>query len=74
MLNIFGKWYHNNMVDFRNKSRVVTTKAAINIDPGLPVGRYVFQLTTIDEAGNKSKPTRIRIEISNRFRSRLNVN
>ncbi len=51
------------MVDFRRRKRVGSRDASIKVDPGLPVGRYTFQLTAFDEAGNKSKPARIRVEI-----------
>jgi len=55
------------MVDFRSTRRVETAKAAIKVDAGLPVGNYVFQLTVIDENGNKSKPARVNLKITRRF-------
>ena len=65
--SIYGKSCRNNMVDFRDKKRVETRKAALNVDAGLPVGRYVFQLTVVDEAGNSSAAARIKVEVFNRF-------
>ena len=55
------------MVDFRSTRRVKTTGAKTKVDAGLPVGKYVFQLTVIDEHGNKSKPAQINLEIVRRF-------
>ncbi len=55
------------MVDFRDNKRVETKDASIRVDPGLPVGRYVFQLTAFDEDGNASKPARINVEIVDRL-------
>ena len=55
------------MVDFRNLKRVETTKAVIKVDAGLPAGKYIFQLTVIDEHGNKSKPARVNLNITRRF-------
>ncbi len=51
------------MVDFRKSKRVTTPKPFIKVNAGLPAGRYIFQLTVVDGAGNKSKPARIKIEI-----------
>lgn len=67
LASIYGKLYRNNMVDFRDKKRIETRGAVLNVDAGLPVGRYVFQLTVVDKAGNSSVPTRIKVEIFNRF-------
>ncbi len=55
------------MVDFRDLKRVETTEAAIKVDAGLPAGKYVFQLTVIDEHGNKSNPARVNLKITRRF-------
>ncbi|NNE64859.1 MAG: hypothetical protein HKN34_12300 [Gammaproteobacteria bacterium] len=55
------------MVDFRDKKRVATRDASIRVDPGLPAGRYVFQLTAVDAAGTRSKPARIRVEVVDRL-------
>lgn len=55
------------MVDFRDKKRVETTTAVINVDPGLSVGKYLLQLTVIDEAGNKSRAAAINLEIFKLF-------
>jgi hypothetical protein len=55
------------MVDFRNKSRVVTGEPVIKVDADLPEGNYICQLTVVDKMGNKSKPARIRMKIHRRF-------
>ncbi len=55
------------MVDFRDKKRVETTKAVINVDAGLPVGNYLLQLTVIDKAGNRSKPAGFRLTVFKPF-------
>jgi hypothetical protein len=55
------------MVDFRDKKRLETTKAVINVDPGLPVGKYLLRLTVVDEAGNKSRAAGINLEIFKPF-------
>lgn len=62
-----GKSCPSEMVDFRSISSVETSQAAIKVDAGLPVGKYIFQLTVIDERGNKSKPVRMKLEITRRF-------
>ena len=51
------------MVDFTRTRRVETTESTIKVDPGLKEGRYVFQLTVIDQDGNESDPARIQVEI-----------
>lgn len=55
------------MVDFRDKKRVETTKAVIDVDAGLPVGNYLLRLTVVDKAGNRSRPAGIRLAVFNRF-------
>ncbi len=55
------------MVNFRDVKRVETKDASIVVDAGLPAGRYVFQLTVIDEVGNQSKLARINVEIVRRL-------
>ena len=51
------------MVDFTRTKRVETEEPAIKVDAGLKEGRYVFQLTVIDQDGNKSRPAQIKVEI-----------
>ena len=51
------------MVDFTRTKRVETEEPAIKVDPGLKEGRYVFQLTVIDQDGNKSRPAQIKVEV-----------
>jgi hypothetical protein len=51
------------MVDFTRTKRVETEEPAIKVDPGLKEGHYVFQLTVIDQDGNKSRPAQIKVEI-----------
>lgn len=51
------------MVDFNRIKRVETTVPQIKVDAGLPVGNYVFQLTVLDQAGNKSIPVRVNLEV-----------
>lgn len=67
LANISGKSCRNKMVDFRDKKRVESTKAVINVDAGLPVGKYLLQLTVVDEAGNRSRPAGIRLEVFKPF-------
>lgn len=55
------------MVDFRDLKHIETTEAVIKVDARLPVGKYVFQLTVIDEHGNKSNPARVNLKITRRF-------
>lgn len=51
------------MVDFRDKKRFETTKSAIQVDPGLPEGKYLFQLTVVDDQGNRSQPAKLSLQI-----------
>jgi len=51
------------MVDFTRTKRIETREPAIKVDPGLKEGRYVFQLTVIDQDGNESRPARIQVEV-----------
>jgi hypothetical protein len=51
------------MVDFTRTRGIVTTESVINVEPGLKEGRYVLQLTVVDQDGNESTPARIQVEI-----------
>ena len=51
------------MVDFRDKKRFETKLPELQVDVGLPAGRYAFQLTVVDSNGNKSKPMRLNVEV-----------
>ena len=51
------------MADFTRTKRVETEEPEIRVDPGLKEGRYVFQLTVIDQDGNTSSPAQIKVEI-----------
>ena len=51
------------MVDFTRTKRVESEEPTIKVDPGLKEGRYVFQLTVIDQGGNKSRPAQITVEV-----------
>ena len=51
------------MVDFTRTQRIQTDEPQVKVDAGLKEGRYVFQLTVIDRAGNSSKPARINVEV-----------
>lgn len=51
------------MPDFSNTKRVETRDPLISVDPGMPVGRYIFQLTVTDQQGNVSKPAKLGVEI-----------
>ncbi len=51
------------MVDFTRTIRVETEEPVIKVDPGLKEGRYVFQLTVIDQDGNKSRPAQITVVV-----------
>ena len=63
LLNIFGKSCSNKMADFITNKRIETVESFIAIDAGLPVGRYIFQLTVVDSNGNISKPSQIQVQI-----------
>jgi hypothetical protein len=55
------------MADFRNTRRFKTDEAQIGVDAGLPVGRYVFLLTVVDNDGNSSKPVKLNLEVVRRL-------
>lgn len=65
--SLSGKSCRNKMVDFRDKKRVESIDAMINVDAGLPAGNYLIQLTVVDEAGNRSKPAGISLEVFKPF-------
>jgi hypothetical protein len=54
------------MVDFRDRKSVTTRNAILRVDPGLPAGSYLFELTVVDGDGNRSKPMRLNVEIVER--------
>jgi hypothetical protein len=54
------------MPDFRTTKRLETRDPQIKVDPGLPVGRYIFQLTVTDQQGNVSRPAKLGVEIVER--------
>jgi hypothetical protein len=54
------------MVDFRDKQRFETKVPVLQVDAGLPAGRYAFQLTVVDSNGNTSKPMRLNVEVITR--------
>jgi hypothetical protein len=56
------------MVDFRDKKRFETKLPLLQVDAGLPAGRYAFQLTVVDSNGNTSKPMRLNVEVVARGR------
>jgi hypothetical protein len=51
------------MPDFSTTKRLETRDPRVSVDPGLPVGRYIFQLTVTDQQGNVSKPAKLGVEI-----------
>lgn len=51
------------MVDFTRTKHVETEEPVIKVDPGLKEGRYVFQLTVIDQDGNMSRPAQITVVV-----------
>lgn len=51
------------MVDFRRSKSFTTDHSSLPVDPGLPVGTYVFRLVVSDAQGNLSQPARIRISV-----------
>ena len=51
------------MADFRDQQKFETREPFIKVDPGLPVGRYRFQLTVVDNDGNRSKAALLNVEI-----------
>ena len=51
------------MVDFRDKKRFETKASLLKVDAGLPAGLYAFQLTVVDNNGNRSKPMRLNVEV-----------
>lgn len=63
MPGISGSLYPSSMADFRHGKVFETTEALLRVDAGLPVGRYVFQLTVIDRDGNQSKPAKLDLEV-----------
>lgn len=60
------------MADFVDKKTVVTRKPQIVVEPGLPPGDYVFEMTAVTVEGVELKPLRIKvaIETSELFRER----
>ncbi len=51
------------MANFVTSSRFETRDSSLSVDGGLPVGDHIFQLTVIDESGNKSKPAQMTVKI-----------
>jgi len=51
------------MANFLNKKRFKTKKSTISVAAGLPAGKYIFQLTVIDNDGNISQPAQLKVEI-----------
>jgi len=51
------------MVDFTRNRRVKSSQSSIRVDPGLKLGSYLFQLTVVDEDGNRSQPAKIRVDV-----------
>ena len=52
------------MVDFTVKKSARTRTPQVIVDAGQAIGTHVFQLTVIDASGNRSKPARIKIEVT----------
>ena len=42
---------------------LTSASALLEIDPGLPPGRYVFQLAVTDDRGRRSEPTTFTVTI-----------
>jgi hypothetical protein len=51
------------MADFRDQKKFETRESFIQVDAGLPVGRYLFLLTVVDDQGNSSQPAKLNVEI-----------
>ena len=51
------------MTAFRPNVPVLTASPRVKVDAGLAVGAHTFQLVAIDDAGNRSKPARLVVEI-----------
>jgi hypothetical protein len=44
-----------------------TKEPTLFIDPGLPVGDYVFQLTVMDQSRNQSRPVQLTVRVIQRI-------
>jgi len=51
------------MADFRRSRTFKTREPLLKVDPGLPVGTYVFRLEVEDQNGNRSQAARIKMKI-----------
>ncbi len=51
------------MVKLEPRKPIETKTAKIEVDPGIPPGRYRLTLVVIDESGNESRPAVRTIEI-----------
>jgi hypothetical protein len=51
------------MADFRRSRTFKTREPLLKVDPGLPVGTYVFRLEVEDQNGNRSRAARIKMKI-----------
>ncbi len=63
-----GKLCRNRMRSKCDSIRLESTNAVIRVDAGLPAGKYIIQLSVIDENGNRSKPAKIKLKIFKRRR------
>jgi hypothetical protein len=55
------------MADFTQRKRTTTTRPQVTVAATLPLGEHIFQLTTVDAAGNTSKPARIKVTVVRDF-------
>ena len=51
------------MANFVDKKTVVTRKPQILVEPGLPPGEYVFEMTAITAEGVELAPLQIKVTI-----------
>lgn len=52
------------MADFNDQKKFETRESFIQVDAGLPQGRYQFLLTVVDDQGNRSQPAKLSVEIT----------
>ncbi len=51
------------MSNFPHECKFVTDEPRLIVDSGLAIGTHVFELVVVDQAGNRSQPAIIRVEI-----------
>jgi hypothetical protein len=51
------------MTAFSPNKPVTTREPRVDVDAGLPAGSHTFELVVTDDAGNRSQPARVVVEI-----------